>query len=264
MKAPLIFFLAILTIHVTNAQKWDSVGNGITGGSSSPSVLALATYNGELYAGGRFDSAGGKPASNIARWDGTKWLSVGTGANSWVYALTVYNGKLYAAGVFDSTGGVLTCGIACWDGTKWDSAATRNTLIAYPSALMVYNGSLYVGGNTNVAVLNGTNWNVLGNGFNDFVNSLGGYNSTVFAGGIFDETSVSSIVVNYISQWNGSNWTQVGSGMNEPDGYVYSFLTWNGKLYVGGEFTTAGGINSYGIASWDGSNWDSVGTSIYP
>src|ERR1035437_7308932 len=46
-----------------NDSKWASVGSGING-----EVIQLNIFNGELYACGGFDTAGGTPISNIAKW----------------------------------------------------------------------------------------------------------------------------------------------------------------------------------------------------
>src|SRR5262249_58666076 len=88
----------------TYAQTWLPAGSGMNI-SGSNSISALAAYNGELYAGGAFDSADGAPASKIAKWNGTAWSAVGTGMNSFVLALAVYNNELYAAGFFTMAGG---------------------------------------------------------------------------------------------------------------------------------------------------------------
>jgi hypothetical protein len=42
-------------------------------------VYALAMSGTELYAGGRFSTAGGVPANRIAKWDGTAWSALGSG-----------------------------------------------------------------------------------------------------------------------------------------------------------------------------------------
>jgi len=40
-------------------------------------VLALATYNSALVAGGSFSAAGAVNASAVALWDGTAWFALG-------------------------------------------------------------------------------------------------------------------------------------------------------------------------------------------
>ncbi|MFN3562478.1 MAG: T9SS type A sorting domain-containing protein [Chloroherpetonaceae bacterium] len=119
-------------------------------------VRALAVYNGELYVGGDFTSAGGTLANYIARWNGTSWNTLGTGSNngvnSIVYALAVYNGELVVGGGFTSAGGSSANNIARWNGTSWNRLGTGSGNGVgggdFPSvfALAVYGNSLFLGG----------------------------------------------------------------------------------------------------------------------
>jgi hypothetical protein len=88
-------------------------------------VHALAMFNGALYAGGQFTSAGGVNAASIARWNGSAWSAVGSGVNNHVDALTVFDGgsgaKLYAGGKFTAAGGVAAAHLARWDGAAWSA-----------------------------------------------------------------------------------------------------------------------------------------------
>jgi hypothetical protein len=60
----------IVAAGVPGIFRWDGASwtplEGFTGGS----ILALATHNDALFAGGSFQSAGGNPSFLIARWDG--------------------------------------------------------------------------------------------------------------------------------------------------------------------------------------------------
>jgi hypothetical protein len=55
-----------------------------------------------------------------------------------------------------------------------------------------------------------------------------------------------------------SQWSSVGGGMNS-NVYAMTVDTVNNELYVGGWFTTAGGIPAGHIAKWDGTNWFDIG-----
>src|SRR5207249_1631952 len=48
---------------------WSALGSGTTFSGSSGPVLALATVGSDLYVGGTFRTAGGKPANFLARWN---------------------------------------------------------------------------------------------------------------------------------------------------------------------------------------------------
>src|SRR5688572_5158888 len=57
-----------------DGNSWSALGSGITHPSCSgctPVVYALAVYNGNLIAGGDFNTAGGISANDIAQWDGS-------------------------------------------------------------------------------------------------------------------------------------------------------------------------------------------------
>jgi hypothetical protein len=58
-----------------------------------------------------------------------------------------------------------------------------------------------------------------------------------------------------------SQWSSVGGGMNS-NVYAMTVDTVNNELYVGGWFTTAGGIPAGHIAKWDGTNWFEIGGGI--
>ena len=104
----------------------------------------MAVYNGELYAGGDFHTAGGIPAKHIAKWNGTNWTAVGTGMDTTVRTLCIYNNALYAGGDFVTAGGAPANHIAKWNGTTWSAVGTgMDTTV---NALCVYNGELYAGG----------------------------------------------------------------------------------------------------------------------
>lgn len=107
-------------------------------------VAALAVYNGKLYVGGHFTTAGGASANRIASWDGASWSTLSTGTDSVVKALTVHNGKLCVGGWFTAAGGVPANYIALWDGNAWLplGSGLNNTT----SALTLYNQELVAGG----------------------------------------------------------------------------------------------------------------------
>jgi len=196
-----------------NGSTWNTLGSGLTGiGSFSypVSVNTLVVYNGNLYAAGHFDSAGGSPARNIAMWNGTSWSAVGTGINGGVSTLSVYNSNLYAGGYFDSAGGRSVHNIAMWDGTNWSPVGGVMSKNGYVAALTSFEGDLY-------------------------------------AGGVFD--TIGGVSANLIAYWNGSNWHAIGQGLKGYNyKAVYSIYGYNTAIYVGGSFDTAGGIPASNIA----------------
>src|SRR6266545_107032 len=60
--------------------------------------------------------------------------------------------------------------------------------------------------------------------------------------------------------WDGSSWATVGGGVN---GRVNALAWFDGKLYVAGQFTQAGGsVTVSNAAAWSGSAWDTMGGGV--
>ena len=248
---------------------WD----GFQGSLVEDRVLAVAVYNGDVIAGGYFQSAGGVPGTTyIARWDGTSWNAMGNGeVNDEVEALAVYQGNLYAGGGFRTSGGAPSGSILRWDGSRWNGLPQRG-LNSTVRALLVYGTDLIVAGGftqvnegipvSHVARWNGTSWDSLGaglgSGFSDPVLALTEHNGSLIAGGGF--TTAGGTPVNHIARWNGSSWVPLGSGTN---GSVWALTSYQQFLVAGGSFTMAGSTpgTAY-LAQWDGTSWQPVGGGV--
>lgn len=229
MKKFTLFLFITFIAKVTNAQNWSTVGTGLD--AEYGRIESLCEYNGELYAGGYFDSIGGKQAFCIAKWNGLTWDSVPNsyflgnyanpfGLNLEIFAMVVYNGELVVAG------------------STWENGNQPR----------------------NIAKWDGTAWSQLGTGFNNVVASLEVYNGELYATGRFDY--VGGVPIRGIAKWNGSAWSNVGGpGLNLSPGFSGNALkTYNGDLYLAGNFYLINGLPAHSIAKWNGAVWDSVGT----
>jgi len=155
--------------------------------------------------------------------------------NGFVYALAVLDGKLYAGGSFTTAGTVSASRIACWDPAN-------------------------------------STWSALGpgiidNGDHPRVLCLAALDGKLYVGGEF--TAVGGISANRIACWDPvtRTWSPLGSGIrNQPycSTSVYALAVLDGRLYVGGFFTIAGGLSANGIASWDpaSSAWSALGEGV--
>lgn len=124
--------------------KWDGVNWAALGPGFNEPVHCLAEHNGELYAGGSFDSSGSQRINHIAKWNGNSWQSVGDGMNDAVQSMVSYRGELYAAGFFSFADTIPVSNIARWNGVTWaavDSGFNNGVL-----CLSVFNNELYAGG----------------------------------------------------------------------------------------------------------------------
>jgi len=130
-----------------NLLAWD--GTHVTevgGGGPDEMVEAMASFQGDLIVGGRFDTVAGVPAESIARWDGTQWTEFGDGLGNSVLALAVYDDQtLFAGGDFNSATGDPEY-MARWDGAAWQPLGSG--LLGAPLGLYAdsANGFLYVPG----------------------------------------------------------------------------------------------------------------------
>ncbi|MBI4785637.1 MAG: hypothetical protein HY782_01130, partial [Chloroflexi bacterium] len=96
------------------------------------------------------------------------------------------------------------------------------------------------------------------------VNAIAVSGSNVYVGGNF--ANADNIVVNRIAKWNGSNWSALGEGVGCGVSYcspsVYAIAVNGSDVYVGGIFTSAGGIPASSIAVWNGSSWSALGAGV--
>jgi hypothetical protein len=111
-------------------------------------------------------------------------------------------------------------------------------------------------------------WSALGLGTNYIVDCLlfDYLRGILYVGGRFSQAG--GITVNYIAQFDTttSTWSALGSGIGGPTPSVWAlaFDAGGNILYVGGSFTTAGGITTNSIAQWNAgfSTWAALGTGV--
>jgi len=265
-----------------DGSKWTTVGSGLgnDGWGMGSEVFILSSYNGELYAGGDFGTAGGDPINQqevyyIASFAGTVccWNPVGSGMDDKVTVLTTdtVNNLLYAGGYFITAGGITVNHIAKWNGTDWSALGTGTD--GKVTALCMHNGELYAGGAfttaggvsaKNIAKWNGNSWQALGAGVDGQVYCLYSYKGNLYIGG--DNLFSFGDDKRYITKWDGTTYSALGSGV---DDYVNYFITFNNDLYVGGAFTNAGGTPVNHVAKWTPSseveeNFITNTVNIYP
>jgi hypothetical protein len=278
-------------VSATNIARWDgsawsALGSGI--GDTNAAVYALACdTKGNLCAGGYFRTAGGVTANSVAKWDGRSWSDLGVGMDGGVSALAFdSSGHLYASGSFDTAGGVSATIIAEWDGSTWSALGPGiGALVGggippftWGTLALDASGKLYVmaaiGGAGANGVLEwdgvawsslgtvavGSSWGEVGGGVNALAFDR---NGDLYAGGSFFDAG--DAPANDIAKWDGKAWSALGLGAawgNVWGGvYALAFET-NGNLYVGGNFTIAGGVAANNIAKWDGSSWSALGSGI--
>ncbi|HMO66005.1 MAG TPA: hypothetical protein PKE47_12420, partial [Verrucomicrobiota bacterium] len=249
---------------------WSPLGSGL-GTLNTTIVRALAVLpDGDLVAAGRFTTAGGKAAANIARWNGSEWFPLGAGLGSGVFdvsaLLVTPAGELIAGGNFTSSGSSPVPGVARWNGEAWLPYGAGVTGNLYALGLLP-DGALIAAGDgiraaddltqRNVLRWDGTRWL--------------GLSAAVPAGPVTwalavlsDGTLVSG--QSSVNIWNGVAWQPLGGG---TAGFVHSFTRLpDGGLVMGGEFLGVGLLDdalrrhAAHLARWDGAAWQTYGTGF--
>jgi hypothetical protein len=278
------YFTAAGGVSVNNIAKWDGSTWSALGSGLGGWVYSLVCDNvGNLYACGTFTNAGSLNITNIAKWNGNAWSALGLGIgagdpNSFINSLACDNfGNIYAGGTFTNAGGVMASNVAKWNGSAWSALGsgisgsqygTGVTSLACDSSGILYvSGSFSTAGGVaanNIAKWNGSAWSALGSGFGgEYANSLVCDNSgNLYAGGWF--TTAGEVSANYIAEWNGSVWSALGSGASVSfDGVNLDVTSLScdssGNLYVGGDFSYAGGLRVNSVAKWNGNAWSAIG-----
>jgi len=156
------------------------------------------------------------------------------GLNGWVEGMGVHNdgngAALFVAGDFTTAGGQTVNRVAKWDGSAWSPLQGTGTP-----------------GTTSTVIALGT--------FDD------GGGEALYVGGAF--VSAGGQTVNRIAKWDGSEWSPLvvpgGTGVNSWVRSMAVFNDGNGEaLYVGGDFSQAGGMGVNRIARWDGTSWSTL------
>lgn len=285
-------------IAATNIAKWNgsswsafpSPAYSVNAVILRYSVNDLTISGDDLYAAGDIliDLGGGGSISTfgtyVAKWNGSSWSALEPGIG-WAYdpygephvrALAVSGTNVYAGGAFRQAGDAAAHGIARWNGTRWSALApTYRSLSAMTaSGRDVYGAGIFAAADSKqsiaVAKWNGRDWSALGSefqtdGYGPAIAALAVSGGGLYAGGIF--TNAGGTPANRIARWNGTNWSALGSGLamnNSSTPIVYALAVSGHDLYVGGEFTSAGGIAAANIAKWDGTNWSALGSGIGP
>ena len=156
-------------------------------------------------------------------------------------------------------------------GSGTDSNYATSFAVAVDSTNNVYVGGYFTtaGGISANSIAkwnpNTSTWSTLTSGVNNYINSIAiDSNNNVYAGGRF--TNAGGISANCIAKWNPntSTWSALGSGVSPSGGIdiISVAIDSNNNIYIGGSFTTAGGVSANHIAKWNPntSTWSALGS----
>lgn len=254
-----------------DGTSWSPVGSGIKLHLENDQAFAMTVYNNALYLGGRFDTVGGIPATNIAKWDGSSWTAVGAGLgvarntvaadSDLVISLSVYNNMLVAGGAFSDASGLSVNNVAAWNGSTWSTLGSGvnggvQTMVNYQNDLYASLINTNAGQNTYfISKWDGSSWsNVVGGpgtgaNYYGYLNSLLPFNGKLLGAGAFSIVNNSSTFTTGIAQWDGSTWSSFLDLADPQTGY-YQMMVYNSHLYTVGEFKHAGTTSAKNIAEY--------------
>lgn len=268
-------------------SRWYTLGSGLDAGIYTLAVSA----GGTLYAGGQFGSSGGTlTTSHLASWDGSTWsqvtdASLGQGTDGNVNALFLNGTALYAGGAFNSAGSSKVGGIGRYDTTNGSWTGLGSSVDGSITAMAVSGTNVYLGGLftsanglatpgiAHLQTANGT-WSILGGGglagctgllCSPSIQAILVTESDVYVTGNFG--SVGGVAANGVARWNKSDltWHALGTGLGCSSflcafyGSALAFNPASGQLFVGGNFTSAGGVAAANLAKWSlGGGWSTV------
>jgi hypothetical protein len=257
-------------------KNWEALGSGNTKGVNN-SVYSLYKVDDQLYVGGTFSQAGGQSASRIARLntETNVWEALGSGVDGRVSALAQHGQYLYVGGHFNRANGTFSRRIARLDMQTDEWYHFEQDLNGHVEDILVYNNQVYLTGAFTFASGGGgsvprigrfdpesMSWHNVGNASL----SAGGHKLLVYdqklyvAGGFarFDshpEMADASRIAVYDMELG--EWSTLGSGLND---LVYTMAVSENQLYVGGNFSIAGGKPASHFARWD---LDGTVTSVH-
>ncbi len=250
--------------------EWDGTGWNAIGPTPDPPIDVLYSHGGALYAGGRFSDIYNQVGGNaIARLANGAWEPLSTRLNAQVRCATNVGNALYIGGDFTDTGGQALGRVAYHDGVQWRPYGTFNGSVysmRYYASNPTFGGSLVVSGNftsvsgvsaNRIAQYNTTTgtFQPMGSGLNGAALAMLPINvsfnrNDLIVGGAFTSPGAC------IARWSQGAWQTMGLGMN---GNVHALALYNGSIYAGGTFTTAGGTSAFRLARWTGTSWQPVG-----
>jgi hypothetical protein len=237
-----------------DGSKWWGVGRGTDG-----PVHTLALGGRDLYIGGSFGTADSIRTNNIARLTipTASWSTLDSGVYSIgqgdeVNAIAIEGNGIYVGGRFRIAGDNVNIvrHVAHWNGSSWDAlqpagesvgrgVTANNNRDAAVDALAIVDSDIYIGGLFDNAYM------------------------SVMPPNIHDDGTTLGYSTFNIVRWSRTNrvWRSFGDAPNDRG---VSIAIAGEDVYIGGRFTSSGGVDAMNIARWNSTTrtWSALGSGL--
>jgi len=249
-------------VAVWNGATWAPLGNDPLYGATHHRIDGLVSDGVGLFIGGTFDDL-------VVEFDGTNTIplvSTATGpccVYPFVQTATLWNGDLIVGGGFNDIDGIAMNDVARWDGSQWH--ALGSGLPTHSQEVFVHDGDLYAMTRRDVYHFDGSAWvSVTGQEAGcDFIN-YPSMDALFFQGDLYRTDAGRNFATAKdlfgVAKWSGAAWDDMLGGLGDGCGSLYDpiggpMTEYDGRLVVGGTFSSAGGMTAQNLAAWTGDAW---------
>jgi len=265
-----------------DAAAWFDYGAEFSSDSIyNPYIKVIRVVGDNVYVAGNFSVIGNVPANNVAVYNTTTcvWTALGEGVPGIANALEVIGTDVYVSYDYKGSHPIEYAWVSKWNGATWTTIREDEFGEVYCSAILgtdlLIAGNITSGsfGNSGFAVRrwNGSAWSDYGKWVDGKIYAIAvdASTSNVYIGGDFDHINgyfsttewVGTATANKIARlpFGGTDWEALGSPNGVTGGNVLSIATQEPDIYVGGNFTSAGGAPANQIAKYiDGDGWYAI------
>ncbi len=250
----------LIIAQPASTERWD----GATSHDYAPigNVYRVVSFAGQVHIAGDFRRGGGAWRWGVARRAGRVWEPVSPGIDNPILAILEHGGRVIVGGEFTRLGDVPANHIAAWDGIRW--SAIGEGFDAPVRALTIFRGQLVAAGDfsrsggvacNRVAIWDGSAWrSAVGEEVPGSVVAVAEYAGQLALGVQFPAAGNTPAAFHiYLS--DGS--ALIPIAVDSP-GTIARFFIHEGRLLVGGNFTSIAGLALRNLAAWDGEGWGLV------